>query len=199
MPREDQLPLAPGFDPRMDEDMTTDFERVLAEAAEKGLPLVALGRPGEQIGAGRIMTSEERWKEDIELLATAALVIFLFPSTRPGTLWETDWLMQHAMIKKTIFVMPPMRKKSIFFKSGGQTYDWRSIWPELVSTIRNRGIEFPKYEDKGELFTLGNDLRVSVSTKLRAADHRFWMMRDIRRQLMAMADQLRSARLGSQR
>ena len=78
----------------MDEDRTTDFERVVAEAVENGLPLVAFGRPGEQIGAGRIMTSEERWKEDVALLATAALVIFLFPSTRPGTLWETDWLIQ---------------------------------------------------------------------------------------------------------
>ena len=78
----------------MDEDRTTDFERVVAEAVENGLPLVAFGRPGEQIGAGRIMTAEERWQEDIELLATAALVIFLFPSTRPGTLWETDWLIQ---------------------------------------------------------------------------------------------------------
>jgi hypothetical protein len=146
MPRQEELPLAPGFDPRMDEDKTTDFERVLAEAVENGLPLVALGGPGEQIGAGRIMTSEERWKEDVALLATAALVIFLFPSTRPGTLWETDWLIQHAILKKTIFVMPSMRKKSIFFKSGGQTYDWRSIWPELASTMRNRGIEFPEYK-----------------------------------------------------
>ena len=199
MPRQEELPLSPGFDPRMDEDRTTDFERVLAEAVENGLPLVALGTPGEQIGAGRIMTSEDRWKEDVALLATGALVIFLFPSTRPGTLWETGWLIQHAMIKKAIFVMPPMRKKSIFFKSGGQTYDWRSIWPELASSMRNRGIEFPEYDDKGQLFALGNDFRVSVSTKLRAADYRFFMMRDVRRQLMGMADQLRSARLGPDR
>jgi len=190
------LTLSPGFDPRMDEDRTTDFERVVAEAVENGLPLVAFGRPGEQIGAGRIMTSEERWKEDVALLATAALVIFLFPSTRPGTLWETDWLTQRKMLKKTIFVMPPIRKKSVFFKSSPQTYDWRSIWPELASTMRNRGIEFPEYDHKGQLFTLGNDLRVSVSTKLRAADHRFFMMRDIRRQLMGVADQLRSAQSG---
>jgi hypothetical protein len=146
------------------------------------------------------MTSEDRWKEDVGLLATAALVIFLFPSTRPGTLWETDWLIQHALLKKTIFVMPPMRKRSMFamsLKSGGKAYDWRSIWPELASSMRNKGIEFPKYDDKGQLFTLGHDLRVSVNTKLRASDNRFFMMRDIRRQLMGMTNQLRTARLGA--
>ena len=55
MPRQEELPLSPGFDPRMDEDRTADFERVLAEAVENGLPLVALGAPGEQIGAGSII------------------------------------------------------------------------------------------------------------------------------------------------
>jgi uncharacterized membrane protein YhaH (DUF805 family) len=190
MPRKVQYDgwASTGLDPRMEDDKVRDFELVFAQAVEKGLPLVALGGPGEQIGAGRILTSEERWKEAVELLAAAAVVIFLFPSTRPGTLWETDWLIQHGMIKKTIFVMPP-------FKSGDQAYDWRSIWPELASAMRNKGIEFPSYDDKGLLFSLGNDLRVSVSTKLVAADSRIRIIRDIRRQLMRMADELKSARL----
>jgi hypothetical protein len=50
MPREDQEDDVGYFDPRTEEDRTTDFERILAQAVEKKLPLVAIGRPGEQIG-----------------------------------------------------------------------------------------------------------------------------------------------------
>jgi hypothetical protein len=55
MPGDDREFHAPaGFDPRKAEDKVEDFERLLAEAVEMEIPLVALGCPGEQIGAGRI-------------------------------------------------------------------------------------------------------------------------------------------------
>src|SRR4030042_7209869 len=81
-----------GFDPRDDTDQQTYFETELAKAVENYIPLTALGRPGEQMGAGRILSTEEDWKEDLALLGKGACIIFLLPSAKPGTLWEIDWL-----------------------------------------------------------------------------------------------------------
>jgi hypothetical protein len=49
----------PGFDPRDEDDRLKDFETELAEAVEKRIPLIALGRPSEQVGAGRALSTEE--------------------------------------------------------------------------------------------------------------------------------------------
>jgi len=67
------------------QEKPVDFERLLAIAVDSYAPLIALGRPGEQVGAGRILTTEERWQEDFRKLAEAARLILLMPSAHPGT------------------------------------------------------------------------------------------------------------------
>jgi hypothetical protein len=62
-----------------------DFETALADFVHSKAPLVALGKPGEQIGAGRIESTDEDRRAKFEQLATHAAAIVLVPSVRPGT------------------------------------------------------------------------------------------------------------------
>ena len=41
---------------------------MFSEVLELDAPVVALGKPGEQIGAGRINTDDDRWKNDLKVL-----------------------------------------------------------------------------------------------------------------------------------
>ena len=77
--------------------VTNDLESYVSQAIGRVGPLVALGHPGEAIGAGRILTGEEDWKTDIGTLMKRAKGILLVPSDRPGTLWEIDTLKQEGL------------------------------------------------------------------------------------------------------
>ncbi len=84
-----------------------DFERLLAHAAESDAPLVALGKPEEHVGAGRILTDDATWEQKILRLAEHAVNIFVIPSSRPGTAWEIDMIVCNGLWSKTVFLMPP--------------------------------------------------------------------------------------------
>ena len=78
--------------------------------------------------------------------------ILLVPSDRPGTLWEIDTLKQEGLLGKVIFVMPPC--------STGD-HDTRQRWESARQTLRDRGLEAPDYDERGMLFVLEADGRVS--------------------------------------
>ncbi|MBH3428874.1 hypothetical protein [Pseudomonas alkylphenolica] len=63
---------------------------------EKGIrpfgQLIALGQPGESIGAGRYKTPDEGWEDIFLQLSVNASGFFIVPSTHLGTLWEIQWL-----------------------------------------------------------------------------------------------------------
>ena len=132
--------------------VTNDLESYVSQAIGRVGPLVALGHPGEAIGAGRILTGEEDWKTDIGTLMKRAKGILLVPSDRPGTLWEIDTLKQEGLLGKVIFVMPP--------RSTGE-HDTRQRWETARQTLRDRGLETPDYDERGMLFVLEADGRVS--------------------------------------
>lgn len=85
-----------------------DFETELAKLVEIPAPLIALGRVGEQIGAGRIESNDDGWQVKFKLLANKSRVIFLIPSTHEGTKWEIDFILSESeILRKTIFFIPP--------------------------------------------------------------------------------------------
>jgi hypothetical protein len=85
-----------------------DFETELAKLVEPQAPLIALGRTGEQIGAGRIESDDKDWRVDFELLAEHAKVIFLVPSPHEGTQWEIKSILNDAkLLSKTVLFVPP--------------------------------------------------------------------------------------------
>jgi hypothetical protein len=74
--------------------------------------------------------------------------------------------------------------------SGAHAYDWRDVWATLAPAMSQRGIQFPEYDNNGQLFALGNDLRISTWTKLRATTDKtsvLLLRMDLNKQLKGMA------------
>ena len=101
-PRKSSLVLSPAY---YAPDVV-DWETLFAEQVERFGRFVALGRPEEAVGAGRISTSEREWREKFIRLATLADAIFVIPSNRAGTRFEIDWLRDRGWLNKCVFVWP---------------------------------------------------------------------------------------------
>jgi hypothetical protein len=154
-----------------------DLETALARAMEDYAPLVALGRPGEQEGAGRILTDEDKWKDEIDILAKRALLVFLVPSDRPGTLWEIDFIVSRHMLRKTIFMMPQ--------KGGG--INWSEKWREIVQGTHL--LLLPPYEKRGAVFCFNEDGSIDIYKQMRSGLRALAM--DINEILLDMSDDLK--------
>jgi hypothetical protein len=60
---------------------------------------VALGRSGEMDeGAARVTTSEDDWRDTVQLLARQATFVAMVPLSRPGTMWELQWLAEQDLL-----------------------------------------------------------------------------------------------------
>jgi hypothetical protein len=59
------------------------FEQTLINAFS--MPLIALGKPGEVIGAGRVLTDESSWQNIVLELMHIASIIICIPSMRAGS------------------------------------------------------------------------------------------------------------------
>jgi hypothetical protein len=123
-----------------------DLETILAYSLSRISSMIALGHPGEHIGAGRIKTSDEHWQAEIMRLIDKADLIFLIPSHREGTLWEIKNLMQGEHLSKTIFVMPP----NIIFEK--EPYELQ--WKQASEAARGFGVDLPPYEREGTFFRM---------------------------------------------
>lgn len=122
-----------------------DFETMLERAARKLGPLLALGQPGEMIGAGRLAVDDEHWKARFEALALSADCIFVIPSNTTGCTWEIAWLREHAFLSKVVFIMPPQLDKKINIER---------CWKQTEAALAGSGIHLPVYHRSGLLFTL---------------------------------------------
>ena len=132
--------------------VTNDLESYITAAVRRIAPLIALGHPGETIGAGRIVTEDANWTADIVTLMNRSKAILLVPSSRPGTLWEMDTLKREGLLGKVIFIMPPRTKGD---------FDTKERWEVSRQTLNNHGLEAPEYHKRGLLFAVGPDGRVS--------------------------------------
>jgi hypothetical protein len=129
-----------------------DLETTLAYSLRDMLPIVALGQPGEHLGAGRIETTDEHWQEEILRLMDNARLILIVPSHRPGTVWEILTLREEQYLSKTIFIMPPDRAE---IKLEGLPYS--ALWALAVAELRKHGVKLPEHFKNGLLFRLLTD------------------------------------------
>lgn len=112
-------PLPPTQDRR-----TVDFEQLLAGALDSYSPLIGLGLPGEQVGAGRIHISDENWQPEFRRLAAGALFILMIPSTRQGTAWELNTILEDlALLSKTVFIIPPDAGNAAIYRLALGSFD----------------------------------------------------------------------------
>jgi len=137
--------------------VTDDLESYTSLSVRKIAPLIALGRPGESIGAGRVRTDTERWQADIVTLMHRSKGILLIPSDRPGTLWEMDTLNRERLFSKVVFIMPP--------RTTGE-YDTSARWEAARKAMAVHGLEAPQHQERGMLFRLDSDGRLATAEPL---------------------------------
>jgi len=137
--------------------VTDDLESYTSLSVRSIAPLIALGRPGESIGAGRILTDEERWKTDIVTLMRRSKGILLVPSDRPGTVWEMDTLKREGLFSKVVFVMPP--------RTTGE-YDTAARWEAARKAMAVHGLEAPEHQERGMLFRLDCEGKLNTAEPL---------------------------------
>jgi hypothetical protein len=137
-----------------------DFEGILQDSVRDTTPLVALGRPMETYGAGRILTDDENWKAKVTKLMEASTTIFLIPSNHAGTLWEIQQILQSGWLEKCIFIMPPVGATK-WTKEPGENWhydkslvDAAADWSLAQEALTDLGIHLPAYEQTGAIFTV---------------------------------------------
>jgi hypothetical protein len=123
----------------------SDLETLITEAMEYFAPMIALGRPGEQLGAGRVETEEENWIEDFQLLALHAKTLVLFPIATEGTLREVEFIVKHGFWPKTIILMPTENPSA----------NWDLQWDYMKRKAEEFGLDFPVYQSGGMVFKIG--------------------------------------------
>ena len=143
-PKPRWLPLLPSY---FAHEATLEFETVLSEALEPDLSLVALGRPGEHVGAGRVAVTDDDWKRLFQRLVKDARWIVMIPSHQGETRWEVRQLVAQEYLRKTVFLMPPT------LRPGGM--DIAADWAEARAGLAADGVHLPPYTGGGQFFRLG--------------------------------------------
>jgi hypothetical protein len=122
-------------------DLETSLRNAVAAA---GSPLTTLGRPGEAVGAGRMLVSDEEWQKAFEELARSAQGIVVLPWHTSGVLWEMDWLRKNGLLHKTLFVQPA---------HGQVGNDWNNFRAAALEI----GLLFPDFRKQGSIFKVDPD------------------------------------------
>lgn len=98
------------------------------------IPLVSIGLPDDQEGAGRIAT-DATWYKRFERLADCAKAVFVVPGIQDGIKAEIRWLRSSGLLVNVIFFKP-------------RRYP-RTAWEAIKEFYeREDGIEFPDYSSK---------------------------------------------------
>ena len=125
-----------------------EFEAEVERALRPIGPLVALGKPLEHMGAGRIRVGDHEWRDAVERLMDAAELIVLLPSSRPGTTWEVRTLLSEGRLVKTIVVDPPDD-----LGADDATYDPSEEWAEVRRAFAAEGFSLPPDDSEGCCYT----------------------------------------------
>jgi hypothetical protein len=139
------------------------LEVELVKAMRGTSPVIGLGRPGEALGVGRILTNEQDWRVAVTGLIDCATYIFCIPSGHPGTLWEIDHIVEHSLLAKTIFIMPPLPQTTRPWHRKKE-FGLEEDWANLIVEMKKRGLSFPKYEKEGMLFSIKSANSVDTQT-----------------------------------
>lgn len=134
-------------------DFELDIERVFAETFADTTPMIALGLPGEHLGAGRIETDDDGWQDYVRRLADAAEFIIMLPSHRAGTQWEIKHILDENLLTKSVWIMPPSTSRN--------RSDSRAYWLAAQEKTREAcGLNLPAYDDHGMVFSYDERLQV---------------------------------------
>ena len=139
------------------------FEEDISNAiAPHGL-LIAIGDRNDSYGAGKIVVSDDKWKDHFHWLATHTRAIFVQPDLTESVRWEVSQIFSNlSYLRKTIWVMPP----------GGEEQ-----WSEILDGLRHdSGVILPPHQASGGAFRLRSgspDVPVAPSIFISALTNAF--------------------------
>jgi hypothetical protein len=158
-----------------------DLEYLLTRISGSNQPLIGLGNPGEMNGIGRILTSDDHWKEMIKELVKHSQNIFIIPSDHEGTLWEIQLLKEMKMLDKCIWIMPENISRGGFYatlNSGvppiyfeSKSVNFSESWEKTAEKLKLYDIQLPAYNQEGMLFKLTPNGKVLISEPLNLRKH----------------------------
>jgi hypothetical protein len=122
-------------------EQNSDMELVLEHALHGAGHFIALGRPGEALGAGRLLTTEAEWRNSVTLLIEAASLCIVIPSAQPGTQWELRHIVQNGHLEKCCILMPPA------FGKASSANEWQAARAALADVL-----SLPEYQPNGGMF-----------------------------------------------
>lgn len=114
------------------------IEEIIYYSLNYKIPLIAIGKNDISYGVTRLAISDAEWKKHFCDLASRAAVIVCIPFPSEGSIWEIDWIREHAR-SKTVFLLPPANAKiegSRYEEHWGHcvdTFAWLPIIPKLKS------------------------------------------------------------------
>ncbi len=138
-----------------------EFEEQIEKALRPFGLLVGLGRPLEHIGAGRIVVSDEIWKQAISAMMDHSELIVLLPSSIGGTSWEVGELMKSGRMNKTIVVDPPNA-------AGARRPDYNPAaeWRNIKAAFGGGGYDLPDDDPDGLLLYFGDQTEPIAEVRL---------------------------------
>jgi hypothetical protein len=120
------------------------FEEDISIAIDPHGLLIAIGDRNDSYGAGKIVVSDDKWKEHFHWLATHSRTIFVQPDLTESVKWEVSQLLGNSSyLHKTAWVMP----------RGG-----KDKWSEIRDGLRQDiGVVLPPHHADGSVFRLRPD------------------------------------------
>src|SRR5262249_19523267 len=117
-----------------------DIERDVADVANSmNSTMIAIGDKYFTVGATKIRTDDEGWRNLFDTLASLSRAIVCEVHSSPSCLWEIRRLASSAaLLEKTIFVLPPAHVLI--------SYD------QVVTAAALAGLELPDYSLDGWVF-----------------------------------------------
>jgi hypothetical protein len=138
-----------------------ELEAQLEQATRPLGELVALGQPLEHIGAGRVLVDEDKWQDAVQALTRFAELIVILPSSRPGTLWEIERLLDGNLIPRTVLIDAPNSQQRA--KDG---FAQNREWAQVREAFAARGYEMPEDSPAGVLLYFGTEKTPQVRARL---------------------------------
>ena len=146
-----------------------DIERVLAQSLAETLPVVALGRPGEHHGAGRVVAHENDWQTLALSLMRHANFIVLLPGSNAGTTWEMQRIAENDLLSRCLLLMPPANAYSYSAPEGVA-----ERWLATIERWAQIGITLPQLRESGGLLRHAADGHFEIAGPLPHATPKAW-------------------------
>jgi hypothetical protein len=120
------------------------FEEDISNAIHPHGLLIAIGDRSDSYGAGKIIVSDEKWKDHFHWLATHSRTIFMQPDLTESVRWEVGQLLNNLLyLRNTVWVMP---------RSG------KAEWSDIRDGLRHDiGVVLPPHQAGGSMFCMRPD------------------------------------------